>query len=110
MEKMQELTNLREEAEGSTRHRGLLITGLIIAMLFAALDGTIVGTAMPRIVGQLGGLSLMTWLTTAYMLASTTVVPIAGKLADLIGRKVVYVTGLIIFLLQARRFAVCRRI
>jgi EmrB/QacA subfamily drug resistance transporter len=67
-------------------------------MLFGALDGTIVGTAMPRIVGELGGLSLMTWLTTAYMLTSTTVVPIAGKLADLLGRKAVYVSGLLIFI------------
>jgi EmrB/QacA subfamily drug resistance transporter len=81
------------------QHRGMLITGLIIAMLFAALDGTVVGTAMPRIVGELGGLSLMTWLTTAYMLTSTTVVPVAGKLADLLGRKAVYITGLIIFML-----------
>lgn len=81
------------------RSRGLLITGLIIAMLFAALDNTIVGTAMPRIVGELGGLSLMTWLTTAYMLSSTSVVPIAGKLADLLGRRTVYMAGLIIFML-----------
>ncbi|WP_096226116.1 MDR family MFS transporter [Geobacillus sp. FJAT-46040] len=80
------------------RHRSLLITGLIIAMLFAALDGTIVGTAMPRIVGELHGLGIMTWLTTAYMLTSTTVVPIAGKLADLLGRRIVYVSGLVIFM------------
>lgn len=79
-------------------NRKLLLIGLIIAMLFAALDGTIVGTAMPRIVGELGGLSLMTWLTTAYMLTSTTVVPIAGKLADLLGRRNVYITGLVIFM------------
>ncbi|WP_262363159.1 MDR family MFS transporter [Paenibacillus tuaregi] len=78
--------------------RKLLITGLIIAMLFAALDGTIVGTAMPTIVKDLGGLSLITWLTTAYLLTSTTVVPLAGKLADLFGRRVVYMTGLIIFM------------
>ncbi|MBW7454682.1 MDR family MFS transporter [Paenibacillus sepulcri] len=78
--------------------KGLLILGLMIAMLFAALDQTIVGTAMPRIVGDLGGLGLMAWLTTAYMLTSTVVVPIAGKLADLIGRRVVYVTGLVIFI------------
>ncbi|MEH7584719.1 MFS transporter, partial [Priestia megaterium] len=75
--------------------RTLLLIGLIIAMFFSALDGTIVGTAMPRIVGDLGGLSMMTWLTTAYLLTSTTVVPIAGKLADLVGRRVIYVTGLI---------------
>lgn len=81
--------------------RGLLITGLIIAMLFSALDNTIVGTAMPRIVGDLGGFSLMTWLTTAYMLTSTTVVPIAGKLADLLGRRTVYLAGLLIFILSS---------
>ncbi|WP_438358002.1 MDR family MFS transporter [Brevibacillus dissolubilis] len=68
-------------------------------MLFSALEGTIVGTAMPRIVGELGGLGVMTWLTTAYMLSSTSVVPIAGKLADMIGRKSVYVTGLVIFMI-----------
>ncbi|AWC31554.1 MDR family MFS transporter [Bacillus cytotoxicus] len=81
------------------KKRKLLLIGLVIAMLFAALDGTIVGTAMPRIVGELGGLSLMTWLTTAYMLTSTTIVPIAGKLADLLGRRNVYMTGLIIFMI-----------
>jgi EmrB/QacA subfamily drug resistance transporter len=84
--------------EQPLQRRGLLIFGLMIAMLFGALDQTIVGTAMPRIVGELGGLGLMAWLTTAYMLTSTVVVPIAGKLADLIGRKVVYVTGLVIFI------------
>ncbi|WP_093231731.1 MDR family MFS transporter [Thermoflavimicrobium dichotomicum] len=81
--------------------RGILIAGLLVAMLFAALDGTIVGTAIPRIVGDLGGLGLMAWLTTAYMLTSTTIVPIAGKLADLLGRKVVYVSGLIIFIVSS---------
>lgn len=90
--------NLSETAAPVLKNRGLLLTGLIIAMLFGALDGTIVGTAMPRIVGELGGLGLMAWLTTAYMLTSTVVVPIAGKLADLMGRRVIYVTGLIIFI------------
>lgn len=84
--------------EEQMKHRGLLIFGLLVAMLFAALDNTIVGTAMPRIVGELGGLSVITWLTTAYMLSSTTVVPVAGKLADLLGRKSVYITGLLIFM------------
>jgi EmrB/QacA subfamily drug resistance transporter len=84
--------------ENTSQNRTLLLIGLIIAMFFSALDGTIVGTAMPKIVGDLGGLSMMTWLTTAYLLTSTTVVPIAGKLADLLGRRVVYVTGLIIFM------------
>jgi EmrB/QacA subfamily drug resistance transporter len=91
-------TLVLDQSSVHVRHRGFLIAGLIIAMLFGALDQTIVGTAMPRIVGELGGLSLMTWLTTAYMLTSTTIVPIAGKLADLLGRKVVYLTGLLIFM------------
>ena len=88
-------SNQTIEKEGN---RKLLLIGLIIAMFFSALDGTIVGTAMPKIVGDLGGLSLMTWLTTAYLLTSTTVVPIAGKLADLLGRKSVYIAGLVIFM------------
>lgn len=79
--------------------RGILITGLLVAMLFGALDGTIVGTALPRIVGELEGLSMMAWLTTAYMLTSTTIVPIAGKLADLFGRKSIYIAGLVIFII-----------
>jgi EmrB/QacA subfamily drug resistance transporter len=89
------------ELQQPNQKRGLLIAGLLIAMLFAALDGTIVSTAMPRIVGELGGLSMMTWLTTAYMLTSTAVVPIAGKLADLLGRKVVYVSGIVIFIIAS---------
>ncbi|GMA51071.1 MFS transporter [Alicyclobacillus contaminans] len=94
---MESTQTLMETSAPTVRHRGMLIAGLMIAMLFGALDQTIVGTAMPRIVGELGGLGLMTWLTTAYMLTSTTVVPIAGKLADLLGRRVVYLTGLIVF-------------
>ncbi|MET3196331.1 EmrB/QacA subfamily drug resistance transporter [Bacillus sp. OAE603] len=88
-------TNTAIKKDGN---RKLLLIGLIIAMFFSALDGTIVGTAMPKIVGDLGGLSMMTWLTTAYLLTSTTVVPIAGKLADLLGRRGVYITGLVIFM------------
>ncbi|MBP0723965.1 MFS transporter [Bacillus sp. RG28] len=91
--------NTNNSINSNTEHnRTLLLIGLIIAMFFSALDGTIVGTAMPRIVGDLGGFDKMTWLTTAYLLTSTAVVPIAGKLADLIGRRGVYVTGLIVFM------------
>ncbi|MHB8158680.1 MAG: MDR family MFS transporter, partial [Desulfocucumaceae bacterium] len=77
----------------------LLIIGLIVGMFFGALDNTIVGTAMPRIIGDLGGLDRITWVTTAYMLSATSVVLIAGKLADILGRKVVYVTGIILFII-----------
>lgn len=90
--------NLQVDSTGKSK-RTLLLIGLIIAMFFSALDGTIVGTVMPKIVGDLGGLSMMTWLTTAYLLTSTSIVPIAGKLADLLGRRAVYVAGLIIFMI-----------
>ncbi|MET3288726.1 UNVERIFIED_CONTAM: EmrB/QacA subfamily drug resistance transporter [Brevibacillus sp. OAP136] len=87
-----------QTTQNRQKNSWVLLAGLLVAMLFAALDNTIVGTAMPRIVGELGGLAVMTWLTTAYMLTSTAVVPIAGKLADMIGRKTVYVSGLVIFI------------
>jgi len=63
------------------------VAGLILTMLLAALDQTIVGTAMPRVVAELGGLEHYAWPFTAYMVASTTAVPLAGKLSDLYGRK-----------------------
>ena len=78
--------------------RKIILIGLYLALFFASLDQTVVGTAMPRIIGELGGLGIMTWVTTAYMLTSTTIVPIAGKLADLFGRRIVYITGLVIFM------------
>lgn len=82
-----------------TYQRNLLLTGLFLALFFSSLDQTVVGTAMPRIIGELGGLSIMTWVTTSYMLTSTTIVPIAGKLADVYGRRMVYVAGLVIFMI-----------
>jgi EmrB/QacA subfamily drug resistance transporter len=90
--------NRQTESSLKSKKRGILIAGLIVAMLFGALDGTIVGTAMPRIVGELGGLGKMTWLTTAYMLTSTAIVPIAGKLADLLGRRSIYLAGFAVFI------------
>lgn len=78
--------------------RNILLIGLILGMFFSALDQTIVGTAMPRIIGELGGLDILAWVTTTYMLTSTTIVPIAGKLADLYGRRILYVSGLLIFM------------
>ena len=77
----------------------ILLIGLLLGIFFASLDQTVVGTAMPRIVGELGGLSMMAWVTTAYMLTSTTIVPIAGKLSDIFGRRIMYVGGIAIFML-----------
>jgi EmrB/QacA subfamily drug resistance transporter len=82
----------------SDSKRPILLLGLFLGMFFSALDQTVVGTAMPRIIVDLGGLSIMTWVTTAYMLSSATIVPIAGKLADLFGRRRVYIAGIFIFM------------
>ena len=73
--------------------------GVAIVFLLSALDQTIVATAMPRIIAELNGLALIAWVTTSYMLASTVMVPIWGKLGDLFGRKPVLLAGIIIFLI-----------
>lgn len=71
----------------------------MLATFLAAIDITIIETAMPRIVGALGGFSMLTWLVTAYMLTSTSSIPVYGKLADLIGRKRTFMIGATIFVL-----------
>ena len=83
----------------STRAKLLALSGVLLGLLLAALDQTIVATATPRIVADLGGFDRFTWVFTAYLLASTTLVPIVGRLSDLYGRKWVLLTGLAIFML-----------
>ncbi|MGA7669689.1 MAG: MDR family MFS transporter [Nitrolancea sp.] len=75
-----------------------VVASVMLGILLAALDQTIVGTAMPRIVADLGGLSHYAWVFTAYMLASTVTVPIYGKLSDIYGRRGFFIGGMIIFL------------
>src|SRR5258708_11691434 len=72
--------------------------GIMVAMFLAALDQSIVGTALPRVVGDLKGFDRYTWVTTIYLLTSTSVVPIVGKLSEQLGRKRVFLTGIIAFL------------
>lgn len=72
--------------------------GLLLAMLLAALDQTIVATALPTIVGELNGLEHLSWVVTAYMLAATIGLPIYGKVGDLVGRKPVFVFAIVVFL------------
>ena len=76
----------------------LTMAGVMLAIFLASLDQTIVSTAMPRIITDLGGLDRFTWVVTAYLVASTTAVPIVGKLSDIYGRKSFYIAGIAVFL------------
>src|SRR5882724_13633128 len=82
-----------------THERVLVVfSGLVLVMLLAALDSTIVSTALPTIVGELGGLAHLSWVVTAYLLAETIATPLYGKLGDLYGRKGVLQTAIVLFL------------
>src|SRR3981081_1268052 len=86
-------------AQSSSRTQVVLATlGVAMALLLAALDQTVVGVAMPRIVSELHGLDLYAWVTTAYLITSTALVPVAGKLGDMFGRKPFMVAGMIGFI------------
>jgi EmrB/QacA subfamily drug resistance transporter len=86
-------------ADGA-EERGVAVvfSGLLLVMLLASLDSTIVATAMPTIVGELGGIGHLSWVVTAYLLAQTVVTPLYGKLGDLYGRKRVLQSAVVIFL------------
>ena len=84
---------------GERRPIALIFAGLMLVMLLAALDQTIVSTALPTIVGDLGGLNHLSWVVTAYLLAVTVVTPLYGKLGDQYGRKRVLQVALILFLI-----------
>src|SRR5690554_1701575 len=75
-----------------------IMAAVMVAMLFAALNQTIVGTALPRIVADLGGMDYFTWVFTAYMLASTVTAILVGKLSDIYGRKPFIIVGLLVFI------------
>ncbi len=85
-------------ATASRQRLVLIIIGVLLGMLLASLDQTIVGTALPRIVAELGGLDHYAWVVTAYLLASTVSIPIYGKLSDIYGRRPFFIGGMIIFL------------
>ncbi|ATL28331.1 drug resistance transporter, EmrB/QacA family [Streptomyces formicae] len=80
------------------RGRGKVVAALMLAMALAALDATIVSTAVPQIVGDLGGFSVFSWLFSGYLLAVTVSLPVYGKLSDTFGRKPVLIAGSILFL------------
>jgi EmrB/QacA subfamily drug resistance transporter len=77
----------------------IVLPGLLLAIMIAMLDQLVVSTALPRIVGELGGLSHLSWVVTAYVLASTVTTPLYGKLGDLYGRKRLLMVAIVIFLI-----------
>src|SRR3954464_5646862 len=85
---------------GATARAGA-VGGLRLNLFLAALDGTVVGTAMPRILRELGGLERYTWVTVAYLLTGTVTVPLAGKLSDVAGRKPLLLAGAALFVLAS---------
>jgi EmrB/QacA subfamily drug resistance transporter len=90
---------LAEEAPLLTRGRMLvLITGLLLAQLVASIEGTVVSTAAPTIVADLGGLKQISWVFTGYLLTSTASTPLWGKLSDLLGRRRLYELAIVIFM------------
>jgi len=80
-------------------NRPLTVVSLLLSLSMAAMEMTVVSTAMPTVVGDLGGIHLYSWVFTAYLLTSTVSVPLFGKLADLYGRKPVLLAGIGVFLL-----------
>ncbi len=83
------------------RLRNMIMLGLLLAMIAACLDGTIVGTVGTVIAEDLDGLGLFAWMTTAYMLCEAVMIPIAGKLSDIYGRKYLFLFGCVFFLIAS---------
>jgi EmrB/QacA subfamily drug resistance transporter len=94
---------MSERSAGGMSRRELytLFGALMLTMLLASLDQTIVGTALPTIVGDLNGMGNYTWVVTAYLIATTASVPLYGKLSDLYGRRPVILTAIVIFLVAS---------
>ena len=91
------MQSIATSTQGTPRLRGFalfsVLAALMLTLLLEALDQTVVGTALPRIIGVLNGFDRYTWAVTAYTLASVTMVPIVGKLSDLFGRKWFLISG-----------------
>jgi EmrB/QacA subfamily drug resistance transporter len=96
----------RAEESGSFRNLqgrqlAIAMTGILLGLLLSSLDQTIVGTAMPRVIADLGGFDHYAWVATAYLLTSTAAVPIFGKLSDIYGRKWFYIGGMVLFMIAS---------
>ncbi len=83
----------------SFRTKALILAGVLLGLFVAALDQTIVATALPAIIADLRGIDLLAWVSAAYLITSTTTLPIYGKLSDIFGRRTIVLFGLVVFLL-----------
>jgi EmrB/QacA subfamily drug resistance transporter len=99
---------LAVELPRSKREIYTVMSGLMIAMLLAMLDNLVVGTAMPTIVGELGGLAHLSWVVTAYALATAVSTPVWAKLGDLYGRKGVFMASIVAFLVGSALTGLCQ--
>ncbi|MFF3441659.1 MDR family MFS transporter [Streptosporangium sp. NPDC002721] len=92
---------MKETAAAPARRREVMVVlpGLMLAMVLAMLDNMIVSTALPRIVGEFGGLTHLSWVVTAYVLGTTVSTPIWGKIGDLYGRKSIFLASIVIFMI-----------
>src|ERR671920_1142530 len=83
----------------SARRRWAVTAGVMTGMFLAALEATVIGTAMPTVIAALGGLNHYSWVFSAYLITSTITVPVWGKLSDLYGRRLLFQLGIAVFLL-----------
>src|SRR3712207_3970222 len=90
--------NVAEAPQMGRRETVLAVAGLMHALFLVALDQTVVGTALPKIIADLNGFEHYAWVTTAYLLASTAMIPVIGKLGDIYGRKWFIIPGIVVFL------------
>ena len=88
------------DSNGYLSHKQILVVmgGLMVGMFLSALDQSIVGTALPRITSDLGGLDKLSWVVTAYMLCATASTPLWGKISDLYGRRLLFQIAIVTFL------------
>jgi EmrB/QacA subfamily drug resistance transporter len=100
MEESVEIGNLSQPTlVMSVRRRWAVTAGIMTGMFLAALEATVVGTAMPTVIASLGGLNHYSWVFSAYLITSTVTVPVWGKLSDLYGRRIIYQIGIAVFLI-----------
>lgn len=99
MQPSEAMTPLSESLDN--RQKWLLLGSLMISLFVGALDQTVVSTATPKILADLGGFSLLSWLFTSYMLSSTVVIPLVGKLGDIYGRKLFTIGGVALFMVSS---------